>query len=373
MIFVLFIVVAIQCGYAFFFLWGLRKARLATQLSESTNKQFVSVIICAKNEAENLSKHLSTVLEQNYCGRDGNRLFEVIVVNDCSEDKTEETLRGYCKTYPQLKVLTIAPDSSENIKGKKAALAKGVAAARGEWLLFTDADCKVSGRWIDLMTRPLTNGKEIVAGYGGYNEGVGLLNKFIRAETMHSFIQYNAYTHVGMPYMAVGRNMACVRSVAERVMADELWSVIPSGDDDLLVRIAGTKDNVAIVCDRESFTYSSTKESWSDWVQQKQRHLSTGKYYKPSVKLLLGLYGVTHALVWVLTVLSLFQTSLWWWLAIGLFLIRALVFSGVWNFAEKRLGEKGFVYFFPVFDFGWLIYNFAFLPYIAWKNKTNWK
>ena len=102
----------------------------------------VSVIICARNEAENLEIFLPSVLEQNYHD------FEVIVVDDCSEDDTEDILEKYLKQYDNLKVTKIHKESSLN-HSKKMALFLGIKAAQNELLLLTDADCQpVTKDWI---------------------------------------------------------------------------------------------------------------------------------------------------------------------------------------------------------------------------------
>src|SRR6185312_16266737 len=101
-----------------------------------------------------------------------------------------------------------------NLQGKKFALSYGVVYAKNDWLLLTDADCApTSNRWLEQMVAPLAAGKEIVAGYGGYNKTWGLLNAFIRWETLHTFLQYSAYSLAGKPYMAVGRNLACTKDI----------------------------------------------------------------------------------------------------------------------------------------------------------------
>src|SRR5690606_3705047 len=116
-------------------------------------------------------------------------------------------------------------------------------------------------------------GKEIAIGYGQYKTEPGLLNSFIRWETVHTFLQYTTYARAGRPYMAVGRNMACTRAAYLKAQASPEWGKLPSGDDDLLVRAAGGKENVAVVANRGAFTITEARKDWSSWIGQKQRHL----------------------------------------------------------------------------------------------------
>lgn len=334
-------------------------------------KKPVSVIICAKDEAANLKAHLPQIMAQRYTNDAGKPLFEVIVVNDCSTDDTELVLQELEQLYDNLWHVTISPGEERLFPGKKFALSEGLKHAGHELLLLTDADCvPSSGNWLELMVAPLHSGKQIVAGYGKYIAEGSLLNAFTRWETLHTFLQYSTYTLSGKPYMAVGRNLACTKEILLKAQATEVWNKLPSGDDDLLVSTMATKENMAVVCNVEAFTLTRSKSTWGDWLRQKQRHMSTGKYYKDDVKTWLGAYAITHMLMWVLFFVMLYykpQQALFYW---G---IRSFAMWSVWAVAAFKLKEKSLIPLFPFFDIGWMIYNFAFSPYIVLKNKTQWK
>lgn len=330
-----------------------------------------SIIICAKNEARNLERNLPKILSQRYSNEAGKPMYEVIVVNDASGDDTEQVLYDLSQRYGHLWSVAIAPDAPRDLPGKKYALSKGVQHASHNLLLLTDADCvPASDNWLALMVAPLQAGKEIVAGVGKYEAANGLLNAFIRWETLHSFLQWSCYAIDGKPYMAVGRNLACTKQALLKAQASEVWGKLPSGDDDLLVREVATADNTAIVCRPEAFTLSPAKQDWAAYVQQKQRHLSTGKYYKPGVKIRLGLYAVTHALSWILFFVLL--STVYSLPALVVMATRCVIYYMLWGATAARLGEKKTAVWFPLCDIGWLIYNFAFAPYITWKNKKQW-
>ncbi len=362
--------IAIQLGYFFFFF--RRFFSLGGRVIAPKDMRPISIIICAKNESENLRNNLPVVLMQNYADAQKRPIYEVIVVNDCSSDNTIAVLEELKQNNPNLKVL------NNNGQGKKAALATGVAAAQHEWLAMIDADCcPVSKIWLLYLAEPFARGKEISLGYGGYYKTAGILNTFILWETMHTFLQYSTYATAGMPYMAVGRNMACMRQTLINAMQHPLWNVLASGDDDMLVRIAGNKHNTAVVQHQNSYTYTHAKATWPEWVNQKQRHLSTGKYYKWHVQLLLAGYGMAHAGMWVTFFAALIEGDIKATLII--MAARCLFYWWTWGVAFTLLNRirtnyvPRFNFRLIVFDFGWMIYNFAFLPYIAFKNKKNWK
>jgi glycosyltransferase involved in cell wall biosynthesis len=361
----LFIVaVVIQCIYALYFF--MRIFSLPKDSRAPVAYEGVSIIICAKNEADNLRENLPAVLSQRYSSE-----FEVIVVDDASHDNTCILVSEFEMQYDKLRHITVLPNEDRELKGKKHALSKGVEDAKFGWLLLIDADCiPVSSSWLQQMVTPLANGKEIVAGYSGYNKALWLLNAFVRWETLHTFLQYSTYALAGRPYMAVGRNMACTKTVLLQAQSGEVWNQLQSGDDDLLVSICGTENNTAIVCDKSAFTYSRTKATWREWTRQKQRHLSTGKYYKQGIKRLLGTYGASHAAMWLAFLPALFYN---WDIAILVLAFRCFIYWLLWGVTAFKLREKDLIYLFPLFDIGWMVYNFVFFPYIVIKNKDTWR
>lgn len=332
----------------------------------------VSIIICAKNEAANLRRNLPAILAQRYTNGAGKPMFEVLVVNDASDDGTASVLQQFVEVHEHLKVVTINSDEVRSLPGKKFALSKGVAASANPYLLMTDADCMPASEWwLQKMAGGFTEGKEIVLGLGKYEFQLGWLNGFIRWETMHTFLQYSTYTLAGRPYMAVGRNLACTKAAIMKAQDGEVWSQLPSGDDDLLIRNVATKDNVAIVCDADAFTVSPAKDNMRDWLLQKQRHMSTGKYYKTFVKLALGGYAVSHTMLWLSFIVLLFTPM--WQEALGAIVCRCIIYYLFWRETADKMGEKKLAQWFLPADIGWMLYNFVLSPYIIWKNKRQWK
>src|SRR5690606_18972181 len=194
--------IAIQLGFVLYFF-----ARIFSYTPRKYNYpggEPVSIIICAKNEAENLRLNLPSVLAQRYTNDAGYTQFEVVVADDASTDHTQDVLSGLQKEYRNLRVVTITAGEVRTLPGKKYALGKAVAAAKYDILLMTDADCQpASTIWLEQMAQPFSDGKVAVAGYGQYVTEDSLLNSFTRWETVHTFLQFSSYAKAGKPYMAV--------------------------------------------------------------------------------------------------------------------------------------------------------------------------
>lgn len=359
--------------------WEARRANESSELPPIALEP-VSVVICARNEANNLEAFLPAILQQNYIDAAGQRAFEVIVVNDASTDNSATVLQLFEQGYEHLTVVHIAEDTPRQFPGKKFALSRGVEAARHNIILMTDADCKPSSPdWIRWMAFPFSNGIEIVAGHGDFVAGHGFLNKFIRAETLHTYALYSRACQMGMPYMAVGRNLAVRKHLVLAAQQHLLWTKSASGDDDMLIRICATKDNMVVNAHPHSFTYSIPKATFREYLRQKQRHVSTGKLYSAKVKAWLGMHAFSHALFW-----TSFLVLLGYMLVadsnlvavtvvLGLFLLRGLYFySGLQRWSRVTGGQK-LDAFWPLFDICWMLYNIILSPYILWKTKKAWK
>ena len=319
---VLFFVFAVQVFYYLFFF-----NRLGSILK--TQKQVVdfeyppfSIIICAKNESKNLRQLLPKVLEQEYPAA-----FEVVVVNDASEDESELVLAQLKEKYSHLYYTTI-PYDKKFLHGKKLAVTIGVKAAKNEHLLFTDADCEPAGKdWLKTMAKGFASGKDIVLGYGPYKKQKGFVNLWHRYDTFQIGLLYLSFALRGVPYMGVGRNMAYKKSLFVKNQGFKEHQHILSGDDDLFIRDVATKDNVSVVVAPEGFTFSEPVGNFKEWKRQKSRHLSTSPHYKQKVKVLIGAEVLSRQLFWVVSIISVFFSTFAIALIVLIFIKLAVQFA----------------------------------------------
>ncbi|MEZ5047602.1 MAG: glycosyltransferase [Chitinophagaceae bacterium] len=331
----------------------------------------VSIIICAKNEEANLKKNLSKWFNQQY-HKNGFPFYEIIVVNDNSEDDTFYFLQEQKKIYPNLHVVHLT-QSAKLIPGKKFALSMGIKASKFEHLLLTDADCTpASSSWLACMAHEFESQKEIVLGYGPYIKYKGWLNKKIRFETLHSAMQYLSFALAKNPYMGVGRNLAYHKNLFISNKGFSSHHHIVSGDDDLFINQVATKRNTSIVIDPNSFMYSEPKQSNEYWRFQKKRHLSTGKYYKTKHKVLLGLYAFSHFSFWVLLIPCLIFHA-WWIVTLSIFSLRWFIQWIVFERCCTKLKEEDLINYIWLFDIWLVAYYLQNVSTIFFKKQTTWK
>ena len=129
----------------------------------SRREEGVSVIITCSNKAELLKQNLSAFLEQEY------PFYEVIIVDECSEDDTQDVLSDMQKKYPNLRTTRIFPDTKFR-RTKKIAINIGVLAAQHDILLFTEINCKPESKyWVRGMQSNFDANTAVVVGYSNYS------------------------------------------------------------------------------------------------------------------------------------------------------------------------------------------------------------
>lgn len=361
---------AVQLFYNLFFF-----ARLAFYKKKpqglQTKIEPVSIIICAFNEEANLRKNLPLWLGQKYHVNE-KPYFEVLVVNDNSEDDTFYFLNEMEKEFANLHVVHLT-QKAKLIPGKKFPLSMGIKSARFNKLLLTDADCvPASENWLSNMAAQFTDKKKIVLGYSPYSRHKGWLNKCIRFETAHAALQYFSYALAKVPYMGVGRNLAYDRELFLQNKGFSSHHHITSGDDDLFINQVATSRNTAVMIDEDAFTISEPKRTREEWTYQKKRHLSTGKYYKAKHQWLLGLYAFSHFAFWLSLLPFIFFPAYWLWAA-GVFLIRMLIHVFIFRKCFQLLKENDLVPYIFVFDLWLLFYNIKNIGAIFFKTHSHWK
>jgi biofilm PGA synthesis N-glycosyltransferase PgaC len=329
-------------------------------------KEPVSIIICARNELENLKKNLPLFLEQDHPD------FEIVLVNDCSNDGSDWYLKDLSAKHSNLKVVTLN-DHPRFKHGKKFAVTLGIKASRNENMVFSDADCRPdSNQWLVRMQGNFHDNTEIVLGYSPYERLGGLLNKIIRFETFSTALSYFSYALAGKAYMGVGRNMAYKKSLFFKGKGFASHMHIMSGDDDLFVNQNATAQNTVIEVHPEAHVWSEPKQSFAAYFRQKLRHQGAGRLYKAEHKRSLSLYAGAGAVFYLsLLALAIFQAQ--WWLLLAGYLLRLFVQLFVYIPALRKLRCFDLVWWLPVLDFIYYFYIMVLSFVALFKKRLEWK
>lgn len=335
----------------------LRYLRLGGKVTSQTDSDVqlpaASVIVCAHNEYDNLQDYLSILLEQDY------PCYEVIVVDDSSEDGSDLLLERWSRQYGNL-YHTFVPHGARVLSNKKLALTIGIKAAHHDYLLLTDADCRPESKfWIREMMQGFANEQtELVLGFSPYFEKKGLLNHIIGYDTLFNGLQYMGMARAGKPYMGVGRNLAYKRETFFSVGGFKGLLGNRAGDDDLFVNRIANAANTVVVNNPNSIVWSVPKTTWREWFHQKRRHLSVSPQYRTRSKIQVTLEPLSRGIFYSCVLASAIVGSIELIsIALALFLLRLLVQLIIINISARRLNMRRY-------GLGLIAYD-IFLPLIT--------
>lgn len=299
----------------------------------------LSVIICARDEAENLRRNLPAILAQDYPE------FEVIVINDGEKNESEDYLLQLEEQYRNL-YHSFVPDSSRYISRKKLAVTLGIRASRYDWLVLTEANCQPqSNQWLRLLARNFTPHTEVVLGYSGFQRGKGWLRRCCAFDSLFNAMRYLGFALGGHPYMGIGRNLAYRKQLFYDQKGFSAHLNLRRGDDDLFVNQVAHGENTRVETDPEAIMRMQPIYRGKDWREEKIGYASTARQYKGLQRWLAGLETFSRLLfyaAWLsMTVMGILHFH-WMVAGIGvlLFLLRFAVQAIVINTTAQSLNEK---------------------------------
>ncbi len=210
------------------FLFILSLSILNNKILKNPQKRKYSVLIACRNEEQNLPLLFNSLQKIDY----PHDLFEIIIVDDASSDKSLSLIKAFCLHRSNCSYYHL-PKKNKEYKGKKAALKIAVEKARFDNFLFTDADCVVSSEWISHYNNFLSDKTGVVYGYV-----IEKNPQFIKS--MLNLITagiYSSTAGLGIPFTASGGNMAVSKSAFLDVGGYEKIKNHISGDDKLLINL----------------------------------------------------------------------------------------------------------------------------------------
>ena len=320
-----------------------------------------SIIISAKNEERNIPLLIESLQKLDYPEEN----FEVIIIDDNSSDKTYE-LAG--KLIKDISNFYLYKAEQKKFTAKKGALDFGIKKAKNHFILITDADCIPEKDWLKYYSEKFNKGFDFVFGNAPFIQKNSLVNKISCFENLRSSMLTFSTAKIGISYSASARSFGFKESSFEEIKGYSNTTETLSGDDDLLLREA-VKNNLKIgtILNKDSFVYSSTKNNFKEYFNQKARHTKTAFYYLPGRQLLLALWHLMNLFFLFSPVLLIFNK-----LFLLLFITKLL-----FDFLTVKLLQKKFGYSFNVVEIIYLQIFYELFLLVHFLNalfkRDKWK
>jgi len=273
---------------------GLRRALRAAPPPLAPVLPFVSVIVPARDEEAVIERCLFSILRSSYPAD----RFEVIVVDDLSDDRTAALVEGVAESNGRVRLLRMPENLERTRAHKKRAIEKGIAHARGAVILTTDADCTAGPGWIGAMAGAF--------GDVAADPQAGPVTAFVSGPVVYTIerpalLQIQALEFLGLvalgagmigagrPVTCNGANVAYRKDVFNALGGFSGIDHLTSGDDELLMQKVAqeTPHRVAFCADPAATVETEPVRTVGGFIQQRRRWASKSMHY-PSPALVAG-------------------------------------------------------------------------------------
>jgi poly-beta-1,6-N-acetyl-D-glucosamine synthase len=274
------------------------------KIIQTNHNFFISVVVAIRDEESNIERLLDNLHEQKYPSSD----FEVIIVDDHSNDNSGKLVTRLIDNLTNFKIISL----NENEIGKKAALAKGIALAKGEIIATTDADCTLPCGWLENINAEFYRDKVNMAvglvSISGKDDFFSRWQSLEFASVMGTAI---ATIGLGLPTMCNGANLSFRKKVFEEVNGYSGNEHIASGDDEFLMRKILKKypDSVYVLNDQSAVVATTPVFSVSDFIHQRLRWASKWRSNTSFVSRFLAIFVFSLQGSWIALFASLFLSD----------------------------------------------------------------
>ena len=341
------------------------------RLKEGNNDKYysVSVIIAARNEEKNIVRFLNSMKNIDYPPD----RWELIVVDDRSEDSTFRLAESFKPDIPNLHIIRIEKEDI-NISPKKNAVERAIRHSTGEIIMTTDADCIPEKKWISEIVSYFDKETAMVVGFSPLidNENKdNLLTSFQFIESIS--LGGLAASAIGLkfPLTCFGRNLAYKREIFNNIGGFGRFKIYISGDDDLLMHLIRKKTKLKIKYAQKSIVPSIPAENFKDFVNNRLRHASKFTVYPLDVKIISAFFYLFNLTI-ILSFLSIFFMPSYLWIFIISLSIKYFSDYSFIKKAKKKFGIKEPIKKFTVVFFLHPFY-ITILGLLGLRRKFKWK
>ena len=232
---------------------------------------FTTVVIAARNEEDKLPSLLGDLVNQKI---DKNK-FEVIIANDRSIDKTEEIINEYSNKYKFIKAIHIKKRAE--MAPKKYALENAINRSKGEIILATDADCRVSSDWATSMASLVNQTDKVIIGYSEVSVQDSLIHEIQKIDFLGIMAANGGLLTNGIVCSGSGQNLGYKKKDFFDIGGFEEVKHRKSGDDMYIVQKISKIKGATFNYDKNSFVTTLPKNSLSSYINQRIRWSSNSK------------------------------------------------------------------------------------------------
>lgn len=340
------------------------------------NSQFktrVSIIVPVRNEEKNIEALLDDLNKQDYPPH----LFEVIVVDDASDDHTVQKVMAF-NEHAKISISLIKMGDKASGSPKKAAIEAAIQQSNGEFLITTDGDCRLSAGWITTyITMYEQTGARLISGPV----------TFIQEDTFTDHLQTTEFSSLigtgaaciqaGYPTMCNGANLGYTKSTFLEVGGYDGVREIASGDDEFLLHKIKKHfpDSIKFLKNQEAVVSTQPHKTWTGFFNQRKRWASKWQYYTSATPKIMAAYIFLCNAVLPISLVLGFTGHIYMGAVLFLWLLKCLPEWLLISTVLRFLGKSRSIVYIPIVQ---LMYPFYILIFglsgssknYVWKGRT---
>lgn len=303
MLLIIFFVVSICFSFSYvllisFYIYGWKKLKTVSY-KHTDYETFISVIIPARNEESHIENCIKMLQQQDY----PKELFEVIIIDDHSTDRTYDISARY--SSEQLKVLRL-DTTIETVAFKKKAIEECIKIAKGKLIVTTDADCSMGNKWLsEIATIYEAEKPKMIVGPVCFINERTFFEKMQSLEFISLIGSTGASLFYNKPLMCNGANLAYEKEAFIAIRGFEKHQGIATGDDMLLMlHLKETyPDSIRYIKSENAVVYTHAKRNLKSFWEQRKRWVSKSKHYTDSYVILISLLIYINNLLPLLSII----------------------------------------------------------------------
>lgn len=273
---------------------------------ENLQLPYISVVVPARNEENNIEKCINSLLKSNY----PTDLFEIIIVNDRSEDKTQNIVENLSQKNKNIKLINVTQTREhKNLKGKAGALDIGIRAATAEYVLMTDADCIVNKNWMkNIALTFIQNNSDFIASYTLIRKSQSIFEHLQEIEWLFMHTMASGGLGLNQPLGCFGNNTAIKKDAYLKVGGYENINFSVTEDLALLQTLTKNNFKANYICNPKATVKTEPVQTIKEYIIQHHRWTVGGKGlgWRASV------FVATSISIWLGILLSLVYSHYYW-------------------------------------------------------------
>jgi cellulose synthase/poly-beta-1,6-N-acetylglucosamine synthase-like glycosyltransferase len=331
---------------------------------DDTNLPNISVVVPARNEEKNIYRCVESLMSSNYPADK----FEIIAVNDRSNDSTGSLLDKLAMKFKNLKPIHLTEDNKENnLKGKPGALQAGIDVANGDYILMTDADCAVNPDWMKTLAASFINHNLNLIPSFTLIDSKNLFDKIQETEWIYMHTMASAGVALKNPLGCFGNNLSIKKEVYDSLGGYKNIDFSVTEDLALLRAVHNNYGNVQYLCDAKATVTTLPEKTLKDYISQHRRWALGGLDlgWRASV------FVASSIGIWIAIVMSFVLNMPITGISLIIFRILAdssLIFSSM---QKLKLPSKLYFWIIPSVIFFMLME--LIMPILIINKKITWK